>query len=284
MAFIKGTSFYKASTPTLDFGWSESIYMMNQDLKGALNDFNALVLKRLQLLGSGVSHRGVKVSDDLVFMDSLVESGVQPKQATPPCYNADFNTLPADFAYSGFHCRVENTDQPYYRRSLVLSGLSDVFQDTTIETFLDSSDANQAKLSRAYEAWRRVLINGKYAMKVWDIDPAGNPEKKILKIAQPGDLFNVTAHGLVPGDQIRVRLAKTTGASINGILTVDTVPDPDHFTVLDIPSYTKYVGKGVIRKRVRKLVPINHVNPLRFVKRNRGSNYLKPVGRRKHKK
>lgn len=252
MADVKGTMFFTQFNPNGQAaGWSESFILTTAaTLPLALADLDALAQKRIKMCGSGVSMNYLRVSrlglrgDSQVRVPTITEGRVQDDVA--------------DIAGAGVLTRIEGSDDLFLaRRSYFIKGNPDVAEVITAP--ITSND----QWNTAYQAFRDVLINGKYGFMVIDRSGA-NPDKPITAVtnAVPA-VITCPGHGFTAPQLVRVtgvRFAPPAGSStqirISGIFQVATTPSGDTLTLLGFAPTTAYVGGGTIKRydKVQKVI------------------------------
>lgn len=255
-------------------------------------DVNTLAIKRAACLGNDSFLDYIRMSQDNVFMDSLVTDQNAPIAGLAGATQS----YPADPGGISLRVRLEATSQ--HRRALYMAGIPDqavrrgAYQvgelpmfDTNLEDYLGFL-TGQPGSSYSAHPFGYVAITK---------DAGVAPRVKILSVSTvvAAPLGNVTVattapHLLAPGDTVRISRWPGANAAlpINTLFIVRIVSSPIEFTItIGVPTTTVTIqaGGGWAQKMLLKLVPYSGYLKRYVDSKRRGNRSGQPLGRFKKK-
>jgi len=274
---IKGriTLFFSGSS----YGWTETYFTTADNLDIVKARGILLRDQRSKLLGGRTRVSGMRVSDDDVFRDSLIDaSQVVVGTSDDDGEGLAFKAPAADNPYSAVLLRCESG--PLYRKAIYLRGVPDAYI-----RFDTGFDPPKTWLDR-FELFKKVLIgsappNIPFQFKVRSHE-ADNPEKAISNMTFAAGVTTVTtavAHGALSGDAVLIRKVKNDGTKVNGRRIVDKVSDTV-FTLRNFAGDPGYLSGGVLRVERYILTDITSCQVVRQISRRTGRPFDSPRGRR----
>jgi len=267
MAIIRATFFFK---DTNNYGWSETIHNLAQDLTQVMTRAASLGISRRNLLGDSARLVFIRVSDDLVKRDSRVTQIPIGDQVT----RLGAATA-ADIANTNLVVRME-TDSPIKRRTLYMRGIPDNIVTNSGRYTPDGGFAN------AFELWAAKILGDSWALRTRD--GTQPPHNITLALQDPATgLVTITtadAHGFALTEGILITGAR--GATqINGTFVPFSIPSATTFVIKLSQLIQPYSGNGVVRKLGYVLGAITDSQVMRVSHRIAGRPFDSPVGRRR---
>lgn len=256
-------------------GWTESFYMDYSSYATADVAAQALLEKRIPLLGIGAKVEAYRLSDIAVAGDALLY--------TPPVNNVINNQtqLVRDVPEVAALARIQATDN--YRRQLWLRGIPDDWASWNQTVGVWNVDPD---FKAKFDAFAAILTNRQFKVYAISKAPADVRSIKITNLTTVVTATEISApgHTFVVGDKVRVKGCKGVNASlVNGVWDVFAVT-LDTFTVRNnIPPGTAYFysGGGVAMRQFKKMFQIDRCTFERIAKRDTGRAFFVPRGRRK---
>lgn len=264
MAISRATFFFKQRR----WGWSETLFSSESDLKVLLNRAKDYLPVRNNLNGADTTCEYIRVSDDAVKRDAEVFVP-PPGDQKARWVTAGSSDVPTTCAL------IRLQGSPTGRRSLQLRGIpDDIVVGGGILQFTGQWNA-------AFASWKTEITSGRWAIRI-KTNP--NPAWVVNGIAFDSAVWETTFtlagfHTLTTGDQVQI-LGKTGTPKLNGIWRVK-VTAQNTFKIATNFRVDPYVGAALARPVAYTTVPINDAVILRVSKRSSGGPFDKPVGRRR---
>lgn len=256
-------------------GFSESWYCTRDDLATALTDAVFVANFRKGLLGRGCFIEAIRVSDEAVLNDSLV----QIIQLQPP--NNAPNALFAGDPWDSIFARVQAG--ALYRRQLWMRGVPDVWIE------LNPADGRPTWIPAfvtAFDNFKDAIVAKRYCIKALQKGGAPAQPRSISAVATSATgNFQITApgHGLSNLQSVRIKGVKGNGLSnLTGVFVIENVT-PNTFEVPLQPLAPGYLykGNGKVIPRIMGYFPITDAVYLRTAKKSTGRAFFVPRGRRR---
>lgn len=254
-------------------GWSETWYQATSDnLDQVMILARQVATKRAALLAKGASLEAIRVSDEQVSGDSILET-TPNKLAT-----TEASTKDPDTAWNCWLGRA--TSGSLYRRSVWFRGAPDewIIWDPTTLKF-----APVPTFAKAVADFEAILVKNVFAIKALGKELAFSPITKISKIEEGvGGKYKITAtaHGFVNTDSVRVYGVKGDNISdVNGVWEVFNATADTFEIPLNVSVGFLYKGGGKVRVRKYKYPQIDFLEYVRAAKRDTGRAFFVTRGR-----
>lgn len=248
------------------YGWSESYFQDGIDNLGVIyGDAIALAEQRATLNGAGVLMPYIRVSNEAIKRDSLVQQinlfTIGPGTQEIP---AGANVVKTAFATSG----STKPDRPYsavllrfeagslYHRLMYMRGIPDDLITDPV------GPANNQGWAKSFLDWRALFEArlSRWKIKVLSKEDA-NVFKKVTRLQRPTDgvsvIVTVPGHGYANSDRVRLEGLPPQARAFNGVwrvfeVTADTFtlegtrgPVLDYITLTGTAHRLEYVYKGI---------------------------------------
>ena len=266
MPLIRATFFFRDNN---DYGWTETLYNQGDTLPEVKNRAQALKAFRIPLLGESATMMGLRVSDDLIKRDSLLDDAPF-RVGNSVLEKAGDN----DIANTALNVRLEAGT--LNRRVLYLRGIADEIVKE------GGRYVPTAQFNGRFAAWVLALSGDGWSIKTRTDNPT---PPNITTIAQdPGTgavTFTTDAnHGLTRNKAVVIKGIK--GPSfLNGINRVFEVPTLTTFVVLSNRFLGFWFGTGTAQTLVYALRPSTGGRVMRATHRIAGRPSVPRRGRRK---
>jgi uncharacterized protein with HEPN domain len=259
-------------------GWTETWYNTAENLGQIMVNAVAVAVARANLLGLGSQIEAIRVSDDNIVNDSIVDfTAFGPTDGT-------VKLQPRDSPWNALLCRANSGT--LYRRQLWLRGIPDAW--ITVDPITLTYTLSPTFL-RLFNTFTGVLTKNNFQIKALAKEAVLAPVRIITQVAQDvSQVFRITApaHGFANTNEVRIYGVKGQNVTqVNGVwhvydVTADTflVPEPVGIGQL------LYKGGGKVKKRVYSYYNINSLTYLRVSKHNTGRAFFVTRGRRAVKK
>jgi hypothetical protein len=258
-------------------GWSETHYSASATtLSASLTNLILLAQARVQMLGAGVQLTYMRVSDDAVFRDVQPGQGLFALEGPKgPYYNSAFSAINSDFSDKVAVIRCVG-NQDFYNRSLYLSGNPDSSQEISFDF------PALPAWNTAYDAWKVVMLNGRFGFKVLDQSGA-NPRTQVINLVA-GVFTTALPHGLLPNEAVRISAFRPSGPPLpagnpNGRWYVSVI-NANSFSLLGYnQGGFSPTRMGVVRAFRYVVTPYTRVFFRYFGLHKRGRPFGQPRGR-----
>lgn len=256
-------------------GWSELWYVDANDIQTAGLRGLEVASSRKGLLGTGSVLEAIRVSDEAIRNDSLIQ--LTPPVAAGPGVGNAIRDTPGN----AWLCRIQAG--ALYRRQLWLRGIPDswIVWDQTLRKY-----EIPAILQARFDAFRDALVAKTFRIRATEKSPTVNPLKPITAIAaDPSGVWKMTSpvHGLANQDYVRI--SGTKGSNVKqfrGIWQIFGVTADTFFIPLVVvpTSPVWYIGGGMVQRRTTSYKVIDGGTLLRPALRRTGRAFFVPAGRR----
>lgn len=266
MAIIRATFFFKDDN---DHGWTETIHTTRGDLVTAMIAATLLGQKRVELLGGSGYLSFIRVSDDLVKRDSLVNQ-ISSRDGRPK------SLANGASASANISLVIRMQANVLNRRTLYMRGIP--------QNILAGAGLYfpQAYWIANFAAWNNQLTTDGWAIR----SRSGLVVQHVIQtISQDPATGRITfttadAHGFVPNSSVIVKGVRGA-VSANGLWNVFSVADPTHFTVNSNVLLQQWTGGGTAGLAGYVLNAIVNSQVMRASERKAGRFFDSPVGRRR---
>lgn len=248
------------------FGWSESIHNLQTSLSAVTAEAGALRDARIAMLPPSCTLSYIRISDDLVFRDSVL---INENPSSPGTRAIEDSEPP----FTAALCRIFAS--PTVRRSIYLRPVS------SQEGINGDRKIDSTGWLSAFNPWRSLLVSEStgWAIKYKAVAPVGflvngfTVSDKRLTVQAPGATFAI-------GQRIQLRGFKSV-SKVDGQYRVTAIPSAANFTLdpllaVDDPEVTQY---GAAFDFAPQLAKITGVNPIRVTSRKTGRPFDSPRGR-----
>jgi hypothetical protein len=274
----RATWFYK--NQRTGYGWSQTLWPVGPaTYEKALSMAFELSTILSEVLAEGITLYEIRVSDDAVQRDSLIDTGPLPNfnpTTLLPFYSAQAQgTIPAPDNVAQL-LRLECG--AFYRGSLFISGILGSYANTHNVGNPDAQWVTQT-LSNLGVA----ISSGSWGLKVLPKDPDGAASVAIQLIAFTNGVPTITAaaHNLSSGQPVRVSGAKFGGGRFSASNVPCLVLDANNFKLpsIDKANPPTYLGGGFVKNVTAIVKPITTWNTEGIVTRKRGKIFGQRRGR-----
>ena len=266
MPQIRATFFFKDDG---GFGWSETIHSSKATLASVETSAIALASRRIACMGNSSHLVFLRISDDLVRRDSLIDK-ISPGSTTNP------NPAAGGSDSANLCLLIALKSGSMVRRSLYMRGIPD-------NCVTDSGQFTPSgPFTNAFNSWSQMILADGWAIR--SRDPLA-PTAVIVGLTQaPGTgLITVTTllpHGFQPNDSVSITQVKGA-TTANGSWSIFSVPSTTTFTFGSFQLLPPWQGGGLARKGAFTINQIDTVQANRVSHRISGRPFDAPRGRRK---
>jgi hypothetical protein len=268
--------------------WSETHWHTVPDsgigLDLVLGDAVSLGHLRCGLFGTDLTPDGtpkmpaIRVSFDDTFRDSLLSTATAGNELADA---KGEGAAPPEVPWSVILLRLESSS--LYRKNLYLSGVPQL-------TIIDPPGPQMvAPFQKAFNAWKKELLSGRWGFKVRSKDPAISPENPVLFVTSAGTppelVIAPIPPGTVVGDQLIIRGGRySSGPAVNHGTFVVSKIDAGTAQLMGAPFQGGYTGGMFVRKLKYVVVPYTDVIVRGETHRKRGvRSGNAPLGRSRNR-
>jgi hypothetical protein len=257
MALFRTTFFFEQR----DNGWSESVHSILTDPIALKAQAIGYVLVRMPLCTPSTLLTHIRISDDLVFRDIILDPLVLPIPGTNPEAVNESPWTAVD---------VRMSASPTVQRSLFLRGLPDGQVDGSLPEFTPGFQAS-------FNAFKSELLTDNWGIKQKDRSQVKQP---ILSV---DGLGNVVMAVPLAGLAVKsvVQLLGVPRSKVPGrLFLIDVFTDASHFHVRGWPAGVTLTSQGFFRPVVYLITPIVQVVADAVTERRTGRPFGLLRGRR----
>jgi hypothetical protein len=258
MALFRLTFFYEQD----ENGWSESIHSSSNRLDSLIGQVDVYSVNRMAFTAAGTSLTHVRISDDQVFRDVLLDPITLPRRGQYKSVNSK-----SDSPFTALDLRLSAA--PTVQRSMFVRGIPDNQVDGIFPAF-------EANFATKYNAWVAILSQGGFSIKNKDRSQLKQP----INTISPAGVVNMTSP--IPG------LANLSTVQVLGIprsqipkrtFTVVNFIDGSNFSLRGYAG-ASIAGRGFFRLVNYVLLPITQAATDFVTERRIGRPFGQQRGRR----
>lgn len=284
MALQKATFFFKDIE--WGAGWTASLYKNSSNLPDLLTSAKSLANVWKNILGDGVHINYIRVSEDGMNGDSLIDTKVYKREAKE--IGDDIENLhdDADCPWTSILLRCEANAQ--YRKNLFLRGVPDRIMGREMGSV--TRGEVDPDFQKAFQKWKAKVTGDGWGFKHYK-RPPDQATVAVQNVIGGTPIRVVSAgHGLVVGDRFLLTGAKYLPqshggkAGPSGEYTVSAVNGNElELRNTSWQDFT-YDRGGLLLKRVAQVSPITNIIIIRETTRHVGRFFGQRTGRRKSAK
>jgi len=263
-------------------GWSETFYVVTDQVVQAEAKVNSYLSARNRLLAGDVSIQAFRISDDAVQGDSELEV---PNRIATQKLGGDESTC--DYTFAAYLMRLQAGLN--YRRPLYLRG----FPDEVTRPGGNVGVAIQQQFDRNMVLFVAALQNNGFYIKVISKEPAQS-RVNILALSRsaPGvEQIQIQTSAPIPGAAVNGLIkiygaagvpgtGSFSGSELRGTQLVTAIAGNTYTLAFTATDFTGWNRKGTAKALVYVFKEITKAVPLRFTHRPSGRPFGAPVGRR----
>jgi hypothetical protein len=236
VALFRTTFFYEQR----DNGWSESVHSLLTDPVSLIAQATGYVLVRMPLATPSTLLTHIRISDDAVFRDVILDPLVLPIPGTAP-------TAINESPWTAVDVRMSTS--PLVQRSLFLRGLPDGQVNGSLPDFSPGFQAS-------FNAWKSELLTDNWAIKQKDRSQVKQP---ILSVDGTGNVVMAVPLAGIAVKSV-VQLLGVPRSKVPGrLFLIDVFTDASHFHVRGWPPGVTLTSTGFFRPVVYIVTGINQV-------------------------